>query len=197
MKVDHRIALLFILLLSSCSSFKGAKHAVVAGHDMTAIQKGEAKEVKEGEEIIVEKDPVFLHAKGKKSAIVFPASSNTAKFNVNLPDVNEETIGHFADRKVNKQLNKLVEEISKVQILLSKKQFKQALESIKLIKKDYPRLSYLHFLEASCYLMLGQRGVAKDLLRQGLEDFPENEDAKKLYLSLLTDKERQDFRKGR
>jgi predicted Zn-dependent protease len=61
---------------------------------------------------------------------------------------------------------------------------KEALREVHQLEKDYPEITYLQFLEASCLTVLGQKEEAANVLKTALIEFPENDEAVQLYQAL-------------
>jgi tetratricopeptide (TPR) repeat protein len=181
----------FILTLaftfSACSQ-KASKtnyaYKMKLAHD--AWVKSESKEpefVKAGEEVRVGREVVIVETPGHVDAVLMPPTSQNKHLNLSL-----RPIPYWSDKNLAKYANSVISDVfsrtNQAQLLLGKGNSREALKEVRQLQKDYPAITYLKFLEASCLTVMGEKQYAAEVLRTALADFPENEEARVLYQAL-------------
>jgi predicted Zn-dependent protease len=138
---------------------------------------------KKRDTVPVSTEPVLIESPGYVGLLVVPESKAATDIKVTLKAA-EQWESKTSDRKLNQKLNQLVSRVNEVQVLISSNKAKEALHKLEGLQASYPEITYLNFLKASCYVLLGETSRAKVALETAMRDFPENEDGKALYQTI-------------
>ena len=149
---------------------------------------GEPQQQKAGAEIIVKDEPVFIEAPGYVGVVVLPVGSAPAEVELELRQVSDWA-SEASKGYASKRLTEILEEVSQVQGQLFVGKYGEALNKVRELRKSYPDIAYLGFLEASTLTLLNRREEAIPLLRQGLLQQPNYEPARNLLRSIASEKE--------
>lgn len=172
------------LFFSSCSHVSRPSHHQIELEKDTWVQVGDKRQLRKKGEILELKDqPILLEAPGHIGLMIAPPLDKTAKYQVNLRPLEEwggDYFSHLADKVISETLEKVIQ----AQALLGRGKAQEALEQIKEVQKTYPQATYLKFIEASCLVVLGKKEEARGILELALKNFPDNEEGRKLYISL-------------
>ena len=147
---------------------------------------GEPKEEKAGSEIIVKDEPVFVEAPGYVGVVVLPAGSAPVEMDLELRQVSDWA-SNASKNYASKRITEILQDVSEVQGHLFVGKYDEALRKVRSLKKSYPEIAYLNFLEASTLTLMNRRGEAIPLLRKGLADHPEFEPAQELLRSIASE----------
>jgi predicted Zn-dependent protease len=132
-------------------------------------------------------EPVLLESPGHVGVLLIPARETPTQYKVSLREL-PLWGGDAVDRYANSVISEVLSKVTQAQVLLGQHKPEQALEIVQELRAKHPKLSYLGFLESSCYLVMGQREKATATLSRSLEDFPKDEQAKALYRSIAGEK---------
>lgn len=172
-------------IVSGCAEFKPQRDQAVLLDGESWVTEGNGKVAKHGagESIQVSDKPVLIERPGHLGVLVLPPAKATEDFKLTLRPLSEFG-GQYVDTYLNQYLTKLLAKVTEVQKLLSQGKATQALETVKILRGEHPKVSYLMFLEASCHVVAGDSIKAKALLQRGLEEFPNESQARNLYRHL-------------
>ena len=132
----------------------------------------------------------WVQAQGRIPLLVVPTRSVFLdELPMHLPTVNEWT-PEKTEKAIDSSLELLIEQVFSVQSLLAARKPKEAREMLASIQGQYPHVTYLDFLRASCLTMEGDHEGAIGALKRALEDHPNHADGLKL-LKVLTKGEKQ------
>ena len=147
---------------------------------------GEPQEQKAGAEIIVKDEPVFVEAPGYVGVVVLPPGSAPVEMDLQLRQSSDWASG-ASKSYASKRITDTLQEVAEVQRHLFTGKYDDALKKVRDLKKNYPEIAYLNFLEASTLTLMNRRGEAIPLLRKGLAEHPEFEPAKNLLRSIASE----------
>ena len=166
-------------------------HKVKLKSDVTVkTVNGEPKEEKAGSEIIVKDEPIFVEAPGYVGVVILPPGSAPVEMDLQLRQSSDWASG-ASKSYASKRITEILQDVSEVQGHLFSGKYDDALKKVRDLKKNYPEIAYLNFLEASTLTLMNRRGEAIPLLRKGLAEHPEFEPAKNLLRSIASEPEGQ------
>ena len=174
-----------LLSLVFCLSIEAWGVSIKAAHPATLhYSDGKTQELKANQESQIENKGAFLiKSTGRVPVLVAPTPSSDETFYIDAPTVAEWPPKQVAE-KISSDLNFLMAEFESIRLLLKERQADKALDVVRGIKRKFPQLSYVNFLEASALVLKGDRDLARKRLKSGLKDFPNHENAKQLLRAL-------------
>lgn len=185
---------LFMFSLISCGSSSTVNKQIVVKQDAKIIyDNNESKDVKGGEAVEYQGRSMLVESPGHISVLVVPVGEEEQNIKVDLKKFDKNSFNSSLTRIYNKDLTAIFTKVHDVHKKVQEGKAKEALPIIEKLKEQYPNLTYLNFLKASVYYILGEKEETKKLLELALEEFPENEEALSLYSSLLKKGERNRF----
>lgn len=173
------------LLLSACASMSAPKTSQLKLSQDIYISQGSQPRAlhKQGEVVALEDQPMLLEAPGYVGLLLVPIKDSASQLEPTLKPIDEWS-GDTLERALNSRLSEIVAETNRVQVLLSSKKEKEALEKIDSLQRKYPKISYLNLFRASALFMMGEREKSKLALEIALRDFPSDANARSFYESL-------------
>lgn len=179
----------FLIFLVGCSTFSSPKNQLKLNQDSTiTYENGEKKEVKAGNAVDYDKNPLLVESNGHVSVLVIPLRSEDQIVNVNLKKISKSDFHHDIQITYDHDMTYILSEIYKIQKLVQQNKAQEALNQLSLLKGKYTTLSYLSFLEASIYYVLGDKDKTEEILARALKKYPDNDEAQELYNSLKNDR---------
>ena len=173
------------LLLAGCSVFTGKQRQFELGTS-AYVTIGRNKPVlhKRGDKVTVgAMEAAYIEAPGYVGVVVLSDGGASSVNKIALRPA-EDFLGTSIQKKINRTVNDLVGEINEAQILLSQRKGGEALAKIQRLERMYPDITQVQLLEASCHIVLGDKGRAIAALAEALKLDPKNEPALELYNSL-------------
>ena len=166
---------------SACSIFSDAKKLELELKEDVSYKIGSSpsKQGKSGEVITLDGTPVLVEAPAKVSMYIIPSPEAAGRYELNLSNSRDISAPIIRSEALS-ITNLVIEKIIDIQVKLAKKQPREALKIIDSLKNTQPGLSYLGFLEASCFYILGDKKKAKEALTIALDAHPNDEKGKKL-----------------
>ena len=131
-------------------------------------------------------EPVLVEAPGYVGVVILPPGSAPVEMDLQLRQI-PNWASEASKTYASKRLTEILQDVSEIQSQLFVGKFDQALENVRDLKKNYPDISYLNFLEASTLTLMNRRGEAIPLLRKGLVEHPDFEPAKNLLRSIASE----------
>lgn len=192
------LVLIFIVsLLNSCSSGVKVKNTLRVNRDVS-VSYGSVKDkaYKASQVIDIQSDPMLVESPGNISVLVVPISSTTKAVELNMKELTKKTFSNKMKTIYDKDLTYVFSKVFSIQKDLQENSAKDALTKLQGLKKEFPELTYLYFLEASIHYIMGDTKKTKSLLELALSKYPDNEDALSLYASLLSKGEPNRFLAG-
>ena len=181
-------------ILSGCSTFEGVNNEVKLSQESTVtFESGEKLKVEKEKAVSLDKGPVLIESPGHLGVLVVPIKDKDQSVNVRLKKLNKENFGDQFQAIYNQEMTQILGEVYKVQKLIHENKKQDALVQVQRLKDKFPGLTYLSFLEASVYLVMGDKGKTKQLLEVALTNYPDNQEAMDLYISLLDKGEKNKF----
>ena len=169
------IATILLLFLSGCLSVSDPGYEIELGHSaLITVGLDSSVEKKSGETVRSDGSPILIEKEGRISLLIYPAVEGQGAYKVNLKEI-KDWGGESLAAASSQAINDVLSEFNKIQVLMSENKAQEALGAVTELKKKYPKLSYLSFIEASCHFMLGNMDQARQNLNVALKDFPDNE----------------------
>lgn len=190
------VKIVSLLYLSGCSTLglnspevdPTSQMVQVAQDSFISYGRVEKKAIKRHENIAVT-EPTLFEAPGHVGVLVLPPAESS-NYELSLKKL-QDWGGHSYNKSLNLHLGKMLGDIQEIQIDIGEKNIDQALVKIEKLRTHYPYLTYLNFLEASCYMLQGKRQLAQSLIKEARKDFPENREGQRLEKYLGTSGEQQ------
>ena len=178
---------LVLIFLTACGGASVPKRARLSFVEDVLItdSNGQKVALKRGDSVELADNPIEISSEGKKSLMVLPLAANGQIAKIKLSNLSVDDLNENLKAAYNKNLEQLLVGIVNVQKEMAKKNNQQAKAELDKMKKLFPDLALIKFMEANIFLIEGNRDQAKMLLEQGLLQFPDNSDAIKLYRQLL------------
>lgn len=130
------------------------------------------------------KQPARVEAPGYMTTLLLPPPGREGtEVTLKLKPQENWDQGQITNR-ANVILGEAMSKINRAQRLLARQQPQEALRVIEELKASYPQLNYLKFLQASAWMVMGEREQAKMALKEALKDFPSDEAGLELLKSL-------------
>ena len=85
---------------------------------------------------------------------------------------------------LDRQLNEILNEVNRVQMMIQKRDYSNAVTQARQLKEKYPRLATVYFLSGTANFMANNKSVASEDFKRGLEIDPKNDWAKSLQEKL-------------
>lgn len=179
------IQILPFLFFVGCAS--GVRpRSLSVGHDATLSVKGEVvKELKANETIELPEGASLIEAPGHISVMLFPLESDNSAIKMELPRLDAKRLDDATTDILRTNIDQLLKQVSEIYKLMSLGEYQTALKKTQTLKQNYPQQSVISFLEASCYILVGNKKMARISLEEGLMLNPDDADARKMYRSLL------------
>lgn len=161
---------LTIFLTAGCSSTSGVQTLLVFEQDGTLTSTtSSAQPIKAGEErFIDERSPMLYESRGHLPVLVLPPQPGAEKVGLRLKPLG-------ADESLSQEMDRVLGDILRVQVLLRDRKNKEALTIADDLLGRYPAAQQLRKLKAGCLMVLGEKRAAEALL----ESTPEPEPAMK------------------
>lgn len=181
----YKILCLALIALSACSSTGGYlnKSARFAEPVTLVTLDGQETSVKANEDTKIPNKPVKIESPGYVSLLLIPTSNDSGTMEVKMRRL-EGWSGSEVGRQVNQKLNLVLEKVVEAQRALAGKKGREALSIIEALQQENSELTYLDFLKASAYVLIGDRNAASRTLESALAAFPDNPSGKALQRSL-------------
>jgi hypothetical protein len=172
------------LLITGCATM-GNDTRTLRFRDAVTVTGADGRETayKAGESIPMPSDPVQIESPGQVSMLVVPLAPRAGVSEIKMRKT-EGWAGTEFNREVNLRLNRTVERVVEAQRALANRQGREALRIVEDLQNSYPELTYLDFLKASAYVLLGDREKARAAVESGLAAFPDNAAGRRLAASL-------------
>jgi hypothetical protein len=187
MKTKNIILLLCLISSISCSLLRGDNKKdggskLIVKHDANIIIEGKSEAIKGGESKSIEGiDLIKIEAKGKAPMIIFPTELKDKALEIDLPNLSSSQISEVQSQLINKELDVILPEVQKVQVMMIQQDYTNALSKIRDLKLKYPKVAFFSFLEGACYKILNRQAESLAAIREGLLIFPDSSEAKELY----------------
>ena len=186
-----------LIALSGCSTFNELKDnigsSVPTKHKVVLLQTavintpdGNTFTKNAGEFILVDDQPVIIESPGHIGVMILPPGKTATVSKLKLKPLNSWS-GEKTELVANDILSKLLPKIIKIQSLLSQKKSQDAYNMARTLRVKYPRINYLKFIEATCLVVTGRLQQARDLLKQALNEYPNNIPAQDLLRSISSE----------
>jgi hypothetical protein len=182
-RISH-LATFSLFFATACASL-GSDTRSLKFKDAVTVTTAEGRETdyKAGESISVPSEPVQVEAPGQVSVLIVPAGLGSGVTEIKMRRL-ETWSGPELGREINQRLNKVTGRVVEIQRALAQRSGREALRLIEELQANYPELSYLNFLKASAFVLMGERARARTAVEAGLVDFPEDVSGKALLRSL-------------
>ncbi len=189
--IQSALVLLLAGTVASCStaSSRSSARVELPRDTWISVADNQAKLYKAGESVDVGGEPMYLESPGYVGMILVPINGSASKIRPSSRRISEWT-SEQVQADLDQKLSSLVEETNRVQVLMSKRQSKEALSSVSSLQLRYPKVAYLNFLKASALYLDGDRAQARAVLEQALLAYPNHAQARELYMSLGGDASR-------
>lgn len=188
-----------ILLLTTfvgCSTFQGPSHEVkLQQSSVVTYQSGEKVKVEKDKTVPLNKGPLLVESPGHLGVLVVPVREEDQKVDLRLKKLDKDNFGEQIQAIYNRELSEILGGVYKVQKMIHENKKRDALSEVQKLQVKYPGLTYLSFLEASVYLILGNKAKTKQILEVALTNYPDNKEAMDLYVTLLDKGETNRFLK--
>ncbi len=172
------------MILSACSSGGFLDRTVRFNETVTMTTlDGRETTIKQNEDTKIPNSPVKIEAPGNVSLLIVPVTNNTGTLDVKMRRL-DGWAGPELGRQVNQKLNLVLEKVVEAQKALAQKRGREALSIIESLQKDNAELTYLNFLKASAFVLIGDRSAAINSLETALAAFPDNPSGRALLRSL-------------
>lgn len=175
-----------LLFVNSCASTSEHARTLEFSSDVQVVdQDGGVKPVPKGTAYPFRGDAATITRPGKLPVVLISVPPDGGNLKLNLPDAEPpKSFGSVARTYKDVDLNAVTSSLVEVQQMLLNRQTDEALARIQSIRESYPGLTYIKFLEASCYLLKGDNPKALALTESGLQDFPNDVNGKSLKAKL-------------
>jgi hypothetical protein len=181
--------ILFVItfILSACGGVKVPETARISFVEDVNLtdRNGQKIKLNRGDTVELSDNPIEISAEGKKSLMILPMASDGKMVKVKLSNLSVDDLDQNLKSSYNKNLEQLLTGIVIIQKEMAKRNNTQAKSELEKIRKNFPDIAILKFIEANIYLLEGNRAEAKKLLEQGIIQYPDNNEAVKLYRQLL------------
>jgi predicted Zn-dependent protease len=141
-----------------------------------------------GDILEVKNEPLLIESPGKVSIIVTPAKSDSGTMKVSLQSVRAWG-GPELETHLNQKTGEIVSDVlrgmTSIQRRLASRDTDAALQEVRDLRKKYPQVKYLAFVETSALVLLGQKKAAEAVLKEALAAFPDDQDGQKLAAEIL------------
>ena len=185
MKKILLILVLGVFFLMGCSHLSAPNSSSVMVNEDVIVteQSGEQTPLPKGTRWELKDEPAYVESKGKIGVILVPVSNQGIQIDLKMRPI-EEWGGNVVERHTSEIVTKTFTEVQSIQMLLAEGNGESALRKIQALREQYPYISYLAFLEASCLVVVNQNEAAMALLKKALQDFPDHREAQILYRKL-------------
>ncbi|MCX6125221.1 MAG: hypothetical protein NTV34_10830 [Proteobacteria bacterium] len=167
---------------SRSQKFELSEAAQVSYPGKAAVQKNA------GDTLEVKSEPLLIESPGKVSVIVTPANSDSGTMKVSLQSVRAWG-GPELETHLNQKTGEIVSDVlrgmTSIQRRLATRDTDAALQEVRDLRKKYPQVKYLGFVETSALVLLGQKKAAEAVLKEALAAFPDDQDGQKLAAEIL------------
>ena len=190
------LALIFIF--KGCSLFKSSldnskTHTITLKQNATVLDgDGQQLSLAKGDIIHLKNSPLLIESPGYVGLLIVPSMPFAAKTEIKLKEISDETISRKIRRENSLKMNKVLMKITEIQKAIAENKIELSLDMTKSLRQEFPDITYLKFIEASCHILLNNRDTAKTLMEDALTDFPDDKNATDMYISLLNENERSD-----
>jgi hypothetical protein len=188
-----RINILIILLtFYSCSSFTGGGTSgrnqesvdLRFTHPAQVLINNKTTKVTTGENVVFPaSESIVIQAEGRMSMLLVPVKENSS-IDIRLPELGKDSITTIQNDEVNKMMDSLFVEVQQIQGMILDEKYQTALSKISVLVSRFPDVAFLHFIEGSCYQILGRKNDAVRSVRRGLALYPQSQDGQELYRKL-------------
>ena len=177
------LSLAVFSVFTRCSTLQ-TSHIELAQDSYITIGDNEATFHKRGESIsLSEEKPVLIESPGKIGVLILPPRGAVANTKLALKST-DQWAGPFVQSRIDKSLNELVGYMNEIQILITQRKLAEAQLAIQFMKKRYPKVDHLKFLEASYLAVAGDRLKAATLLADLLAIYPDNQATRDFLIAL-------------
>ncbi len=183
--ITKRILLLGFLGACSTGGFMKRTVRFTEPITMTTLD-GRESTIKPNEDSRIPNAPVKIESPGNVSLLLVPVADSAGTMEIRMRRL-EGWPGPELGRMVNQKLNTVMEKVVEAQKALAQKRGREALSIIEALQKDSSELTYLNFLKASAYVLIGDRNSAVIALESALAAFPDNDSGRALLRSLKGD----------
>ena len=161
-----------------CSLASKVSVSVPPGHQVTVKQKAwvkdsdsEPRQLNAGDTLTLKDKPILVEAPGHVGVILIPVNHSESNIDVNLRPM--KSWASDASQEIALQItSKILIDINGVFEQLKSGQTQSAFSRVQQLRKAYPSLVYLKYLEASCLMVLGQTEAAKKLMAEAEQELP-------------------------
>jgi hypothetical protein len=185
------MGLLIKVLLYFCNfiffAFCFAAHAaeVTFETDVTCKKNNqEAVAVKAGSKIKIDRgENIFAVSPQSVPLLILSPSSDSAK--ITVTDSNFKSIlQQLIQPQIDSEANEIIDSLRRIDALLQKRDYAQAVQIINALKEKYNQLSSVMFMSGTVHYLMNDKTTAIDDLEKGLVIDGHNESAKSLLKKL-------------
>jgi hypothetical protein len=169
--------------ISGCAS-KGGSYAIEFFEEVQVSENGgNPVPHKAGEKLWLDTNSYALVSAPGQKSILIPPRENSATVQLHVSALGSE-VSQNEHRPRWVSLDTLVSEANHIQVLLSRRETKEALAKADETIKNNPEISLFWLLKTNCLIVLGDTKGAKATLSEMLVHFPDNQEAAVLRQSL-------------
>jgi tetratricopeptide (TPR) repeat protein len=182
------VLLFLVSFLSSCAIIKPAKTTFKTDRDATiTFIGGDSKNITKDEAIILNDEPVLIEASGYTSVFLIPNVDGKKNIEVKMVPIEYSKASGKVQKTYNQDITDLLTEVYRVQNYLASNEIDNAISKATELVEKYPNITYFKFLQASCYVMKGNKRKSQAILKTALKEYPDHPEALQLYKSLDTE----------
>lgn len=182
------------IVVSSCSHIKPAQTQFSVDRDSTITEAGESPvKLKLGEKLEVGKKPILVESPGYTSVFLIPNIDSKNDLQLTMKPMDLDQTSSIIQKKYHKNLTEILTDIYRVQNHLALSEVSEAITKVNKLIEKYPHIAYFKFLQASCYVMKGNKKRSKEILEVALSEYPDHPEGLRLYRSLLSPGEKNKF----
>jgi hypothetical protein len=170
--------------LFSCANM-GQGSRVIRFQDNVTVSYPNGREMtfKAGETLSLGREPVKIEAPGQVGVLIVPLPEDAGVSDLKLRRISQWT-GPEIEKDLDQRLNRIMGRVIEAQRALSRRSGRESLSIIEELENQNSGLTYLNFLKASSYMLLGDREGARRAVEAGLESFPDDRAGRELLRSL-------------
>lgn len=143
---------------------------------LTTFTAGQRLDLKDGQAYVVIPE-------GQLPWLFFNPSNRNSKIKLSSTK-NEALYQNLMQPVLDRQLNEILNEINRVQAMIQKRDYSNAVTHARQLKEKYPRLATVYFLSGTANFAANNKSGASEDFKKGLEIDPNNDWAKSLQEKL-------------
>lgn len=143
------------------------------------------KTITPGQNLVI-KEPSLITSEGRVPVITIPACG-ASQITVD-PPILKQVVAQDSSESLDRALSETIEKISIIQQYLRDQNIGAAQSALNALRQEYPKLTFLNFIEASIAVLKGNRKDAIRLAEAGLRSHPNYQEGQELLKNLRSNR---------